>query len=487
MILASLLSEDIYRHQNGLKHINIVDNTGFCALFVVNTPVFNNSGVAHGVEHMVFRGSQAFPQPETLFQLTSLTDVKINASTFAETTYFHCQSQCAHTFMLAVNYLLNGLFNPDFTAENMLYEIHDGGNKGVIYRELLGAEHMAQQGHTEKDESEFSYGGLSTLIGELSIDDLIDFHQRFYHANNITLITANADVEQISQAMSLLPKRDNTDKKVHIAMPSYSTNTPTDDNKAQHQKKYSQAINNLITLYDLWLQDPYYQEIDDYKEIENTSQFSVNQVDTQAKSNMDILISPLVTLAHCLTNKANNTHTVVTDTPPLVTKTLLPSLLNELCEQAKNQLSRELSSNEKPSRHYSYVSDKNNALWLTNIDVEAQALANISAYIMSAYPRFLSVRCQGFCYATQALTIENSAFFVIYSAFDVCPNTRLTDILNCLMDLSQNKSFIDMSLTLAKIKYCHAHHKQHQHVVDITASQIGSYLKSLANNIKYCC
>ena len=140
MILARLLTEDIYCHTNGMKHINIINNDGFSALFVVNTPIADNSGVAHAVEHMVFRGSSAFPQPETLFQLTSLTDAKINASTFAETTYFHCQSQCEHTFMLAVNYLLNGLYNPVFNADDLRFEIHDGSDKGVIYQELTSIE-----------------------------------------------------------------------------------------------------------------------------------------------------------------------------------------------------------------------------------------------------------------------------------------------------------------------------------------------------------
>ena len=132
------MTEDIYCHENGLQHINLIDDEGFSALFVVNTPIFDNSGVAHGVEHMVFRRSTAFPQAETLFQLTSLTDAKINASTCANKTYFHCQSQCSYTFMLAIKYLLNGLFAPRFDAEDLRCEIYGGDNKGVIYQELIG-------------------------------------------------------------------------------------------------------------------------------------------------------------------------------------------------------------------------------------------------------------------------------------------------------------------------------------------------------------
>ena len=114
MSVDAALIDKLYRHENGLKQVNIINNEGYSALFVVNTPIFDNSGVAHGVEHGIFRRSLAFENPETLFQLTALTDAKINASTFADTTYFHCQSQCKSTFNLVVEYLLNGLFSPVF-------------------------------------------------------------------------------------------------------------------------------------------------------------------------------------------------------------------------------------------------------------------------------------------------------------------------------------------------------------------------------------
>jgi Zn-dependent M16 (insulinase) family peptidase len=210
----------MYRHENGLKHINIINNEGFSALFVVKTPIFDNSGVAHGVEHGVFRCSSSFPYPETLFQLTSLTDAKINASTFADSTYFHCQSQCEDTFNLAIEYLLSGLFLPIFDKEYLSCEVYDGDSKdndkgkGVIYRELIGIE-QASKASAKSDESdnseendtkeEFNYGGVSSTIGELTLKEITAFHQRFYQASNMTLVTANADIVKVSRLISLLP------------------------------------------------------------------------------------------------------------------------------------------------------------------------------------------------------------------------------------------------------------------------------------------
>lgn len=494
------MTEDIYRHKNGLKHLNILNNDGFSALFVVNTPIFDNSGVAHGVEHMVFRRSTAFPKPETLFQLTSLTDAKINASTFAGTTYFHCQSQCSDTFMLAIDYLLNGLFNPIFDAEDLRCEIHDGNDKGVIYQELIGAE-QADEKNTEselenKSQHDFCYGGISTSIGELSLNDLTRFHQRFYQASNITLVTSNANIKKISNLITLLPKQANQAKQTKVAVDknkkqsknNIQENAQGNESNAHHQKKYSPAINTLVTRYHLWLQDPFYQEIDDYKDIESAIPPVITNTEDLLRLPTSSLISPLVTLSNTLIKDVNNDQEInlgqkCIDIKQSANKTLLPNLFTKLYQQAKKQLTVDELKN-KPSfqRNQICVSDQRNALWLTDIAATEQILATITSYIISAYPIFLAPRCQGLCYATQALTIEESAYFVIYSAFDVNPNSRLKAIPLCLLTLSQDKHFISMSLSLAKIKYCQAYHIDKKQLINITSTAISTYLQVLANS-----
>ncbi|MBL4822799.1 MAG: insulinase family protein [Colwellia sp.] len=481
MTLAIPLIANIYRHKNSMKHINIISNEGFNALFVVNTPVFDNSGVAHGVEHLVFRGSKAFPQAETLFQLTSLTDAKINASTFANTSYFHCQSLCPYTFILAVNYLLNGLFNPVFNAKDLHCEIYDGKDKGVIYQELLAAEQADKNSTKESDKDSFCYGGISTLIGNLSLNDLTSFHQRFYQASNITLVTANADIEKISQLISLLPKQHNQSTQLKETLTKDNKNSQDDGSNVHHQKKYSQAINQLITTYHLWLQDPNYQEIADYKEIENAKKPLVTDTDMLPMQENSNLIPALASLSKqlVLVEETISEQTVSIDINQLPSKTPLPNLFSPLYQQAEKLL-----TSDKVNRQLNYcsVSEQRNALWLTKINATEQEIATLTSYIISAYPRFLAPRCQGSCYATQALTIENSAYLAIYSAFDVNPDKRLQEIPLCLLKLSQDNSFISMSLALAKIKYCRAYQVQKSQVSNITATDISAYLLVLAND-----
>jgi hypothetical protein len=538
------MTEDIYRHKNGLKHINISSSEGFSALFVVNTPVFDNSGVAHGVEHLVFRASNAFPHPETLFQLTSLTDAKINASTFAEATYFHCQSQCFETFSLAVKYLLNGLFDPVFTTADLLCEIHDGDNKGVIYHELLGTEEAVQKANkkstrksilkkTNKTKTdEINYGGVSSSIGQLSLNDLTSFHQRFYQAENITLITANADIEQIATLISLLPKQpvlsdqlkavieaqDKKTKQYLLNKAQQSSQEPKSEkikDDEYHQKKYSQAIKKLITLYHLWLKNPRYKEISDYKEIENTNKpletDQLNKVLNDSIKNTEPantnhssvnfdnkLIAPLVNLSSKLLANISITQTdnkncvkpshrtsdtknksIGRQTDTLVNKPVLPNLFSELYLQAKSKL----ALNEvTPHKKQAYACDQRNALWLSPIRKNEELIAIITSYIINAYPLFLAPRCQGLCYATQALVIEDSTYLAIFNAFDVSPSSRLKEVLPCLLRLSQNQTFICNSLALAKNKYCTTYQVSPNQVIHLTSCAISTYLQELANS-----
>ena len=115
-----------------IEHHQLFDDTGtkwvskkeYSGLFVVKTPALDDSGVSHGVEHFVFRCSAQFPQPESLFQLTALTDLTINASTQHDLTYYHCHSSCQQTFLLGLHYLWCGLTQPQFLTPDFRQEIY---------------------------------------------------------------------------------------------------------------------------------------------------------------------------------------------------------------------------------------------------------------------------------------------------------------------------------------------------------------------------
>jgi hypothetical protein len=186
----------------------------------------------------------------------------------------------------------------------------------------------------------------------------------------------------------------------------------------------------------------------------------------------------LIALSNRLIKGAINDQSINISIKKASNEPLLPQLFSKLCHQAKKQLSINELNHHK---NQTYVSYQRNALWLTDIKATEHIVANICSYIISTYPRFLAPRCQGFCYATQALTIENSAYLAIFSAFDVNPDTRLKELLFCLLKLSQDNSFISMSLALAKITYCQTYQVNNSQVINTTCTDISTYLQVLAN------
>lgn len=193
-------SSQIKHHSNGLQHHNINDEQGFSALIVVNTPALDDSGVSHAVEHLVFRRSAEFTQPESLFQLTALTDLSINASTHYDLTYYHCHSQCQKTCLLGLNYLLNGLLAPAFETQDLAHEIYHDDCYGVINRELTPQQddqQDKQQGVIARSDTSaqrcYQYGGDIELISQLTMTDITRYHAQYYQAKKMHLVTRNIE------------------------------------------------------------------------------------------------------------------------------------------------------------------------------------------------------------------------------------------------------------------------------------------------------
>jgi Zn-dependent M16 (insulinase) family peptidase len=211
-------ASQIERHPNGLQHHNINDEQGFSALIVVNTPALDDSGVSHAVEHLVFRRSTAFNHPESLFQLTALTDLSINASTHYNVTYYHCYSQCRKTCLLGLNYLLNGLLAPIFATEDLAQEIYRDDCYGVINRELT-PQQANQQGNQQNNLQSiiarsdtsaqrcYQYGGDIELISQLTMADITRYHAQYYQAQKMHLVTGNIEPTLVASLLESIDDR----------------------------------------------------------------------------------------------------------------------------------------------------------------------------------------------------------------------------------------------------------------------------------------
>ena len=205
----------LLRHCSSGAEVLVLQNSDPEMLFgiLVETALNHSDGVAHLLEHLVFRGSQRYPHTHLyagLVQGTLLTS--LNASTSSDSTIFHVSSSHAKDFSNQIDVLMDAVFHPLLRATDF-YEERD-----VVMNEMYG--HRAVPLHQITAESRqsllpesvysFDAGGHPKAIGGLSLKRLREFHAANYRSETSRLfLWGNFDLEarldQIDQLLPLSP------------------------------------------------------------------------------------------------------------------------------------------------------------------------------------------------------------------------------------------------------------------------------------------
>lgn len=151
------------------------------------------SGIAHFLEHKVF----AMENGEDPFAFFSLHGADANASTTLEkTTYVF---SCVSHFMENVKYLLDFVFTPYFTDENVEAE------KKIITEELSMYEddpisklmEVSLRNSFQKNPVRYYIGGTAKSISTITKEKLSTCFDTFYHPSNMFMVlTGNIDPEE---------------------------------------------------------------------------------------------------------------------------------------------------------------------------------------------------------------------------------------------------------------------------------------------------
>lgn len=248
-----------FTHLSGLNHVNIgalAHETELCGAFFINTPSHDDSGIAHALEHLVFRQSRHFPNSSTLFQLLAMTDIRLNASTLDSVTCFHFSSHDPHCFYLAARYLLAGILFPSLDTKICQQEVFNGGDEGVIYRELLGyqsnrdyLQHVQVLRGDQSAQRIACYGGVTDTLAEISIDKLRHYHRYYYRCDNIELITNVDDVQRLHKEINqVLPSQPQSIRHPVFTSIANTASRPT-------------MIEQTSTVYTWWLSSPFHAYI----------------------------------------------------------------------------------------------------------------------------------------------------------------------------------------------------------------------------------
>ena len=196
----------IYIHEKTKAKVLLMSNKdphkSFCIGF--RTPPSDSTGVAHIIEHSVLCGSKKYPLKDPFVELAKGSlNTYLNAMTYPDKTLYPISSQNDKDFHNLMDVYLDAVFFPNIYQEKGImmqegwrYHIENPEDpieyKGVVYNEMKGAFSSPEEiGFRMIKETVFpdttyanESGGAPKHIPDLSYEDFISFHKKYYHPSN---------------------------------------------------------------------------------------------------------------------------------------------------------------------------------------------------------------------------------------------------------------------------------------------------------------
>lgn len=207
-----------YHEKSGAKLLNLEnddDNKVFAIGF--RTPPSDSTGVPHIMEHSVLCGSRKFPIKDPFVELAKGSlNTFLNAMTFSDKTIYPVASRNEKDFFNLMDVYLDAVFYPNIykhpeilMQEGWHYELDSKEDeityKGVVYNEMKGAfsspEDILFRKIQETLFPDTTYGvesgGDPEVIPELTQEQFLDFHKKFYHpSNSYIYLYGNGDLDK---------------------------------------------------------------------------------------------------------------------------------------------------------------------------------------------------------------------------------------------------------------------------------------------------
>ncbi|KAI8083948.1 peptidase M16C associated-domain-containing protein [Gilbertella persicaria] len=197
-------------------HINRDDNNNVFAVGF-HTPVSNNTGVPHILEHTTLCGSQTYPVRDPFFKMLNRSLATfMNAFTASDYTIYPFATTNVADYNNLRDVYMDAVFHPrldrlDFKQEGWRLEHQTPTDtttpiqfKGIVYNEMKGQMSDAnylyyiqmQQAMYPGTTYAFSSGGDPKFITDLTHQQLLDFHKTHYHPSNARFYTyGNFDLQ----------------------------------------------------------------------------------------------------------------------------------------------------------------------------------------------------------------------------------------------------------------------------------------------------
>lgn len=209
----------LFRHKKSGARISAISNDDENKVFYIGfrTPPADSTGVAHIVEHTVLCGSDKFPAKDPFVELVKGSlNTFLNAMTYPDKTVYPVASCNDKDFQNLMDVYMDAVLHPNiykreeiFKQEGWHYELEDKDApvtiNGVVYNEMKGA-FSSPEGVLEREILNSLYpdnaygnesGGDPQYIPDLTYQDYLDFHSRYYHpCNSYIYLYGNMDIEE---------------------------------------------------------------------------------------------------------------------------------------------------------------------------------------------------------------------------------------------------------------------------------------------------
>lgn len=196
----------ILRHKKTKARVVLLINDDDNKVFYIGfrTPPEDSTGVAHIIEHTVLCGSKKYPVKDPFIELAKGSlNTFLNAMTFPDKTVYPVASCNDKDFDNLCDVYLDAVLHPNiynepkiFMQEGWHYELESADEElkinGVVYNEMRGA-FSSPDDVVEREIMNALYpdtpygvesGGHPDNIPDLTYENFINFHKRYYHPSN---------------------------------------------------------------------------------------------------------------------------------------------------------------------------------------------------------------------------------------------------------------------------------------------------------------
>lgn len=196
----------LYKHKKTGARVLVFENEDDNKVFSVGfrTPVTDSTGVPHIIEHTVLCGSEKYPIKDPFMELAKGSlNTFLNAMTYPDKTIYPVASTNAQDFKNLMSVYMDAVFNPNiykeeniFKQEGWHYELENPEDElkinGIVYSEMKGV-YSSADGVLDRitltslfpDNGYFNEsGGDPVNIPDLTYENYLDFHRRYYHPSN---------------------------------------------------------------------------------------------------------------------------------------------------------------------------------------------------------------------------------------------------------------------------------------------------------------